>query len=180
MFYTIETKRLRLIACSADILEAIFEGDEKLSYVLKVNVPDKWSEFGDPAFRFTYNKLKITGDDFIWWSYLIIHKDDNTLIGSGGYKGEPNNNGMIEIGYEIKQDYRGKGLATEVAVALIDHAFKDERVKIAQAHTLPQNSPSVSVLKKCGMIFIKEVNDAEDGLIWQWQMKKSLDHLING
>jgi [ribosomal protein S5]-alanine N-acetyltransferase len=169
MHHIIETERLRLIACSMDILEAIFESNEKLASVLNVHVPDKWAEFGEPPFRFTYNKLKKNNNDFKWWTYLTVHNADNKLIGSCGYKGKPDEKGMIEIGYEIKKEYHNKGLATETAKALIDHAFKNGKVKIAQAHTLPEKNASVNVLKKCGMIFIKEVNDPEDGLIWQWQ-----------
>jgi RimJ/RimL family protein N-acetyltransferase len=43
------------------------------------------------------------------WSGLIIHKEDNTLIGEFGCKGGPNEEGTVDIGYGIVPDYRGKG-----------------------------------------------------------------------
>ena len=49
-----------------------------------------------------------------WWAYLPVLKKTKTLLGSCGYKGDPKN-GMVEIGYEVAEAYRGWGLATEMA-----------------------------------------------------------------
>ena len=49
--FRIETPRLQLVCCNKEILEAIFTGDESLAALLQINIPVKWSQFGEPAFR---------------------------------------------------------------------------------------------------------------------------------
>lgn len=168
----IETDRLKLVVCDLPLVEAVLAGNDTLEKYLGVAVPSNWTEFGEPVFRWTHDKITKPGADIQWWSYLPIHKEDNALIGSLGYKGYPDENGMVEIGYEICANYRNKGLASEAAKALIDHAFTGDKVKYVQAHTLANENASTKVLKKCGMQFVKEVNDPEDGLIWQWVIYK--------
>lgn len=168
----IETQRLKLINCNLQILNVIFEGNQALANALQISVSDNWATFGEQPFRYTDNKLKDFPEDAIWWTYLILHKKNNTLIGSCGYKGKPDENGMIELGYEIKVAYRNKGLATEAAKALIENAFKNENVKIASAHTLAEENASVKVLRKCGLQFVDEIFDKEDGNLWFWKLNK--------
>ena len=91
------------------------------------------------------------------------------LVGNCGYKGPPKN-GVVEIGYEVAESYRGMGLATEMAKALIEFAFSHPEVKSIIAHTLPFENHSVSVLRKCGFEYISEINDPEDGVIWKWEL----------
>lgn len=169
MNHTIETQRLELICCTPSLLEAMFQGDEALSDFLNAAVPEQWTEFGEPAFRWTYDKLTQPGARSEWWSYLPVLADERVLVGSGGYKGAPQN-GTVEIGYEIARGYRGKGLATEMANALIANAFKQEGVNKVQAHTLAMENESGSVLRKCGMKQMEEIEDPEDGKIWRWEI----------
>jgi RimJ/RimL family protein N-acetyltransferase len=78
---------------------------------------------------------------------------------------------MIELGYEIAEPYRLKGLATETAQGLIDFACQDNRVKIVRAHTLATLNPSVSVLEKLNFYLVGLFNDPDDGDIWRWEFK---------
>jgi RimJ/RimL family protein N-acetyltransferase len=167
----IETSRLTLICCNKEILEALFKGEETLAAFLQINIPTKWTEFGEPAFRFTYDKITVADAGIEWWSYLPVLKKTKTLLGSCGYKGYPKN-GMVEIGYEVAEAYRGWGLATEMAKALIQNAFKSDEVQYVQAHTLAVENESCSVLKKCGMMKMEELDDPEDGKIWRWEIRK--------
>jgi ribosomal-protein-alanine N-acetyltransferase len=170
----IETPRVQLICCSKDILEALFKGDEALAGLLEINIPAKWTEFGEPAFRFTYKNILDGSGKIEWWAYLPILKKTKTLLGSCGYKGDPKN-GMVEIGYEVAEAYRGWGLATEMAKALIKNAFEYNDVEYVQAHTLAEVNESGSVLKKCGMQMMNEVDDPDDGKIWRWEIRKQPD-----
>jgi RimJ/RimL family protein N-acetyltransferase len=81
---------------------------------------------------------------------------------------------MVEIGYAMAPAYRGKGLATEATQGLIDFAFSNPQIQTIQAHTLAEENESVRVLRKVGMTFVKELNDPEDGDIWQWQLKREV------
>jgi [ribosomal protein S5]-alanine N-acetyltransferase len=168
----IETPRLHLICCNREILEAIFEGEKYLAELLQINIPTKWTDFGEPAFRYTYEKIITQPGKKEWWSYLPVLKKTKTLLGTCGYKGEPNS-GMVEIGYEVAEAYRGWGLATEMAKGLILNAFKSPDVQYVQAHTLAVENESGSVLKKCGMHRMEELEDPGDGKIWRWELRKA-------
>ena len=169
--HIIETKRLTLVCCDLETLDAVFLGDAALADHLKINIPEKWTEFGEPAFRWTYDKISKQGEDMKWLSYLPVLKGENMLVGSCGFKGGPKD-GMIEIGYEVAQAYRCKGLATEMATALTKFAFADSDINLVQAHTLAQEHESGSVFKKCGMNKTGEFEDTEDGKVWRWEIKK--------
>lgn len=46
---------------------------------------DNWTEFGVSALQYSLDKLSENEDEKGWWTYFTIHKQDNKLIGSGGY-----------------------------------------------------------------------------------------------
>ncbi|RIV23987.1 N-acetyltransferase [Fibrisoma montanum] len=169
---TIETKNLKLIPCDTEILKSAIQGNENLAEKLNISVQDNWTEFGVGALEYSLDRLTESEEQKNWWTYFPIHKQDNKLIGCGGYKGKPTNDGTVELGYEIAPDYRNRGLATEMANGLIENAFKDERVKLIIAHTLGQDNPSTRVLQKCGFEKVEEINDPDDGLIWKWELKR--------
>lgn len=167
------TNRIKLINCDEKILELVLGGNEILSQGLNLNVPEKWTEFGDPIFKYSLERVREQPGSSVWWSYLPVIVNTNTLIGSCGYKGEPNEKGMVEIGYEVAAEFRNQGFATEIANLLIDRAFKNDNVKLVQAHTLASENASVNVLKKCNFEFVEELEDEEDGKIWKWQLKRN-------
>lgn len=169
------TKNLILIPCDAEISQAAITGNERLAEVLRVEVPDHWTEFGSMAFQYALDMLQVDTITHSWRTYFPIHIEDNTLVGNGGYKGQPTADGIVEIGYEIAPKYPNPGLATEYAQALIDHPFSNQEVKMVIAHTLSHENPSTSVLTKCGFTRTEEIFDPEDGLIWRWEFKKSND-----
>jgi len=77
-----------------------------LETLLQVNVSENWTKFGVEALQYSLDKLALGENEHGWWTYFPIHKKDNKLIGSGGYKGQPNSEGIVELGYEIAAEYR--------------------------------------------------------------------------
>jgi RimJ/RimL family protein N-acetyltransferase len=172
--FILSTQRLSLIACSIPLYEAILRSDQELANYLEIQVRTGWTEFGDEPSVFSMERVRVNPDEEGWWQYLAVHQQDNTLIGAGGFKGLPTRYGVVEIGYEIRPDYRNQGYATEFAQGLIDFAFQNEAVKVVQAHTLAEPNASTRVLKKCGMHFVQEMYDADEGTIWQWRVERGV------
>ena len=90
------------------------------------------------------------------------------VVGEGGFKGPPHD-GVVEIAYGTKPEYRNRGFATETAAALVEYAFACDEVRIVRAHTLPDSVASQRVLTKCGFTHVGEEIDPEDGLVWRFE-----------
>jgi RimJ/RimL family protein N-acetyltransferase len=167
-----KTNRIKLINCDVKLLESVIKGQIFFKNKLQVNIADCWSEFGKDIFEFVLDKIKARPETNIWWTYFPILIETNTLIGSCGFKGAPDKNGLVELGYEIAPSYRNKGLATEITNSLLNKAFENNHVTEVIAHTLASENASVKVLKKCGFTYVKELQDEEDGTIWKWSKLK--------
>jgi RimJ/RimL family protein N-acetyltransferase len=100
--------------------------------------------------------------------FSLVHTATGTAAGSCGFKGPPVA-GVVEIAYGIYPEHQGKGFATEAAEALVTYAFRDSRVKVVRAHTLPGPNASARVLTKCRFRCVGEVVDPDDGLVWRWE-----------
>lgn len=62
----------------------------------------------------------------------------------------------LELGYRLKKEFWGKGIATEVSKLLINKAFKVLDADEVWAHAMKANSSSINVMKKCGLKFDRE------------------------
>jgi RimJ/RimL family protein N-acetyltransferase len=167
----IETANLKLIACELEHLEAIMRDPKELEQMLGFKVPDNWPEFPE-SIPHVYALLKSDPASPEWGYHLFVHTKDQALIGEGGFKGKPDAEGVVEIGYAIIPEYRRRGLAFEAARGLAHHAFSHPEVRIVQAHTLPNGTASINVLKKLGMKFMGTVDDPEDGEVLQWSVER--------
>lgn len=170
----IETARMKLIPCELKHFEAMLTDEQKLAELLGVSLAEDWLEFeaARNAMQYSYDYLRAHAEAFGWWTYLFIHKDDNALIGLGGFKGLADAQGMVEIGYSIAPAYRQQGLATEAARGLIDYAFSHAHVTRVDAHTLPERNPSTRVLQRVGMRHVGLGQDPDEGEVWHWSLKR--------
>ena len=172
----IETINLKFIPCELQHFEAILKDQKLLGRMLGVTVFDDWFDFpgvaGIEAIRFSYQYLKANPDALGWWTYFFIHVKDNVLVGLGGYKGQADESGLVEIGYAIVPAYRGRGLATEAAQWLVDYAFSHQHIQMVDAHTLAERNASTRVLEKAGMKQVGTAHDPEEGEVWHWRLKR--------
>lgn len=81
-----------------------------------------------------------------------------TLLGYCGFFHHPEH-GIedIEIGYRLHPDYWNRGLATEAAIAVRDHGFRDLKLPRVISLVHPENIPSRRVAEKNGMTIEKEI-----------------------
>jgi RimJ/RimL family protein N-acetyltransferase len=80
-----------------------------------------------------------------WW--IIEGKDDGAFHGVGLLLPMPESDD-VEVGYRLARRSWGRGIATEAAAALIDHAFATLGLPRLVAVTYPDNHPSRHVLGK--------------------------------
>lgn len=170
----IKTERLKLIPCELKHFAAMLEDEQQLAELLGVSLAEDWLSFeaAQQAMPYSYEYLKAHPSALGWWTYLFVHVADNALIGLGGFKGEADARGMVEIGYSIAPGYRRRGLATEAARSLIDYAFAHPHVTCVDAETLPERNPSTLVLQKVGMKHVGSAQDPDEGEVWHWSLKR--------
>lgn len=105
--------------------------------------------------------------------FVMVHRASGIAIGSCGFKGPPDADGVVEIAYGVDPNHQGLGYATEAALALVEFAFGSGQVRLVRAHTKPEENASTRVLTKCRFERLGEVVDPEDGLVWRWELQPS-------
>jgi ribosomal-protein-alanine N-acetyltransferase len=86
--------------------------------------------------------------------FAVLSRGDNRLIGyCGFFHQEVDGTNEIEIGYRLHPNYWNKGLATEAARAVRDHAFRDLNLSRVISLIHPENAASLRVAKKIRMQF---------------------------
>jgi RimJ/RimL family protein N-acetyltransferase len=77
------------------------------------------------------------------------------LVGFGGFSGQPDDEGAVEIGYSVLPSREGLGYASEAVAALLEWAKSDGRVRMIVAHTLEDGLASQKLLKRHGFALTK-------------------------
>ena len=131
----LETERLLLIPMSYDFVSRIIQDDSTVYLDLGLKKVDEW---------------------------LFVNKVDMSIVGDGGFKGNPDEEGNIDLGYAIIESQRQMGLAYEAASALLNWGLSQAGVNAVTADCLQDNVPSVKILSKLGMEEVKR----EDGMIY--------------
>lgn len=167
----IQTTRLQLLPCTLKFFEAVLQGNEALAQLLGADVPEDWTEFPEMVLV-AYDKMRNDPALLGWFFYLAVHRADNRLIGTASFKGRPDANGVVEIGYEVSVAYREQGYATEIAQTLIRFAFSHPQVTKVIAHTEEEYNAAVKVLQKAGMRFAGAVHGADAGELWRWEITR--------
>lgn len=101
-----------------------------------------------------------------WCTYVA--RRNGHVVGLGGYKSGPNNEGIVEISYLTLTPEQGRGTAKDICARLIAIA-KDAGVDKFLAHTLPAENASTAVLLANGFKWVGAFNDPEDGAVWRWE-----------
>ena len=79
-----------------------------------------------------------------------------------GFKGVPDSNGEVEIGYGIDPQFQRQGYMTEAVKAMIQWAFSEPACRVITAIlSAPDNIASHRVLEKSGF---HRVYSGEDGV----------------
>ena len=79
------------------------------------------------------------------------------MLGYCGFLHHPEVPKQIEIGYRLDSAYWNRGLITEAACAVRDHAFVDLKLLRVISLVHPNNVPSRRVAEKIGMTVEKQI-----------------------
>ena len=79
--------------------------------------------------------------------FLIVSR--NTVLGTCRFRAAPAD-GSVEIGYEVAESQRGRGVATKAVKQLLEMAISSGLVKEVVAHIVPGNIASSKVVSRLG------------------------------
>jgi RimJ/RimL family protein N-acetyltransferase len=162
---SIETDRLIVRALTPEGAAAIVAGDRTAqSWAADYPTP---GDVRIAAFALEGNVVFPT-DAEPWGLYVVVEKSSGLSIGGIGFKSTPNERGEVEIGYGICDSCQGRGVATEVVIAVCEFARAGARVVLAE--TERANVASQRVLEKAGF----RSHDLNDELIgWRKDLFES-------
>jgi RimJ/RimL family protein N-acetyltransferase len=171
MNHYLETDRLRLIPLQAHSLALSLADYGKMQTELGLSVTKTILEDEEMQYAMGVRLRKVLEDvdHYLWLTnWAIVLKDKNEIIGYIMLKGLPNEAGEVITGYDIDEEYRRKGFATEALNRLIQWIFENPRALSVIADTEKTNIPSCKLLEHVGAIQYKET----DELIW-WKIEKN-------
>ncbi len=99
--------------------------------------------------------------------YLVTLKEDGMPIGSSGlYKRD--NLDFPDVGFAFLSEFANKGYAYESAQAVMIYAAEMLKVQTIVGITLPENSASIKLLKKLGLVEVGtyKYEDGEELLLF--------------
>ncbi|MBM7660519.1 ribosomal-protein-alanine N-acetyltransferase [Bacillus mesophilus] len=144
----LQTKRLKLVPCTESLVSTISNEDFEMG----------------PHIQFHIEELRKDPSLIGWGVWLVIEKETIRIIGDIGFKGKPNGNHAVEVGYGMIPTAQGNGYATEAVRELITWAFSHESVDEVIAECDESNLSSIRVLEKLNM---KRINQEANMLKWQ-------------
>ncbi|HDR8092871.1 GNAT family N-acetyltransferase [Bacillus cereus] len=147
----LETERLYIVPCTEE----------------RIQVANEQGYNSGPHIVGHVGNIKQDADLLSWGAWYVLRKEDGIVLGDIGFKGKPNENQTVEIGYGFIEKYWNQGYATEAVRELIDWAFKTGEVETIIAETLLDNYSSMRVLEKLHM---KRVNATE--MMINWKIEK--------
>ena len=149
----IKTERIELKKFSKSDISLIYEldGDSDVMKYLSLSKPktlDEVTKESMPRILKSYTN----GDNYgIFAAYL---KSNNTYIGWFQFEKDNDVKNAIEVGWRLKKEHWNNGYATEVGLSLVRKAKQLNKKIVARA--MIGNKPSIRVMEKIGLKFVKE------------------------
>ena len=142
---TLETARLQLRPRTLADLDAIVAMDSD---------PEVRRYVGGPlepvAHRAEVRKNIVDGRPAPYFAWAIEWKDQPGFLGQCALNPSPRP-GVVEISWRLAKPNWSQGIASEAAVAVLDHARRDLRLQPIVALVHPQNGASTRVARKIGL-----------------------------
>jgi ribosomal-protein-alanine N-acetyltransferase len=148
----LETSRLTLRPFAADDLEdmaRLFANERFMRFSMGPMTREQTATFMEKVLG--WNRAGLPSQ------FAVIDRATETLFGYCGFiHQEVDGEKEVEIGYRLHPDFWNRGLATEAARAVRDHAFRDLQLERVISLIHPENHASRRVTEKNGMTIEKE------------------------
>jgi len=130
---------------------------ERIKEILEAPVEEQMEFFGknnDEQLQSKLNRLRRGLDNWkmilVYWN--IIDKETGRTIGSVGFHSWYVEHERAELGYNLHNDFQGKGLMTEILKRVLAYGFNEMQLNRVEAFVSPDNMPSIALMKKFGFV----------------------------
>ncbi|WP_411894406.1 GNAT family N-acetyltransferase [Winogradskyella sp. A2] len=169
----IETERL--------ILRPIQQSDDKDFFELDSNPKVHRFLGNNPVKSIQESQKQIANvlqqyEDFGLGRLVVISKSTNEFIGWSGLKFERQVRkefDYYDLGYRLKEQFWGKGYATEAATASLNFGFNKLKLKEINACAETGHTVSNHILKKIGMVLDGTFTFEGSLINWYWAKNKN-------
>jgi len=165
----ISTPRLSLIQFPHTLMLALIKSKQHFAALSGLKTAPDWpnSDLLD-AMAFIASTVQAE-PELAAWTRLFVLKDPILVVGEAGFKGLPDAEGVVEIGYGVAQSHRGIGLATEAVLGMCTWAFQQPGVRRIIAECLPENTSSMRLLQRSGF-----TQTNSDAAMLRWQLPQQI------
>ena len=156
----LRSARLRLVGCSEETVLVDDRADGPLGRLIGAQIPETWPpELYDAGARQYNLRFLREHPDATEWSmwYLVLvgtAGEPDVAVGLAGFKGPPDEHGVVEVGYGVLEAFRRRGIATEATARLIEFAMADRAVTRVAAETYPELVGSIGVMMRNRMRYV--------------------------
>ncbi|MFI1165914.1 GNAT family N-acetyltransferase [Streptomyces sp. NPDC020801] len=113
-----------------------------------------------------------------WGMFVLVRRQDGRAVGAIGFHSAPDEEGRVEIGYDLAESARGHGYATEALRALSAWALARDDVRQLFATVERDNGPSHRVVARAGFVRVSEDErgpqggcDDQDGTLIAYELR---------
>lgn len=152
-----QTARLRLtrmVPEDLDELVRMYQDERVMATLAGVRTPEQTRA------RLALHMADWERDGFGWWT--MRDRETGAFVGRGGLRavtvlGQPE----VEVGYGLRAEWWGRGLATELACESVRVGFEVLGLPALVCYTLPTNLASRRVMEKAGFRYVGDFVHAD-------------------
>ena len=161
----VRSERLDLVPMSLELMEALLRGDlVSAQGMVGYRIPSDWPQVMESVLRYRVPIAQTQPESLpLLLRAMVLRADPAMVVGRLGFHGPVDDDGMLEIGYEVFPPYRRRGYAREAVVAMFRWAQQDPAVRRFRASVSPQNLPSRNLVTALGFVEVGSQWDEEDG-----------------
>lgn len=162
----VSSDRLDLVPMTLELMEALLRGDrESAQAMVDYRISADWPQRMESVLRFRSAIARKQPEALpLLLRAMVLRADPEVAVGRIGFHGPPDEEGVLEIGYEVFPPYRRQGFAREAVLAMLRWVQRDPGVHRFRASVSPENLPSRNLVTAIGFIEVGSQWDEEDGL----------------
>ena len=172
----IRSEHLELPLLSLDQLDRLAAGDEaSVGAELEAILPIPWLDEVRWLAGMRARQLRLQPEDGPWLLRPILLRTGNAELQAIGYlnfHAGPDEQGMVEVGYTLLPDARGRGYAIEAVRAAFDWAGSEHGIHRFRVSIAPDNGRSLNLVSKLGFRQVGEQWDELDGLELVFELER--------